>query len=102
MFVHRMARDAAAAARSQHVSCRDGLRSTASLELDAQGLRLVVNRSHFGAELDLEAAALQVLAQDCLGAPLRKAALELVLAAGIGEMLAGDLAQARTEQLNVL
>jgi hypothetical protein len=43
-----------------------------------------------------------MLAQDCLGAPLRKAALKLILAANIGEACGHDLPQTRTQELNAL
>ena len=53
-------------------------------------------------EFDLEAKALQTLAEDCLGAPLRKAALEPIGAAGFREIIARDLAQARPQELDAL
>jgi hypothetical protein len=37
-----------------------------------------------------------MFAQDCLGAPLRKAALKLVFAANISEVRGHDLPQTRT------
>ena len=95
-----MARDAVAAARAQHVGHRDGLGAAAGLEHHAQAVRNVFDRFHFGAEFDLDAKALQMLAQDCLGAPLRKAALEAVGAAGLGEVVARDLPQAGAQELD--
>ena len=42
-----------------------------------------------------------MFAQDCLGAPLRKAALKFVFAAKISEVGGHDLPQTRTQELNV-
>ena len=63
---------------------------------------MVFDRFHLGAEFDLEAEALQALAQDRLGAPLRQAALERVGAAGLGEIVVHDLAQAGPQELDAL
>ena len=102
MLLHRMTGDAVAAAGAQHVSHRNGLAAGTGLERHAHALRMVFDRFNFSAEFDLEAKALQTLAQDRLGAPLRKAALESIGAAGIGEIVAGDLAQPWTQQLDAL
>ncbi len=98
MLLHRMAGSgyAMATARAQHISRGDGLRATASIERHAQAVRSIFDRRHFGAEFDLKTEALQMFAQDCLGAPLRKATLKLIRTAGIGEVLARDLAQTGT------
>ncbi len=99
MFVHRIARRVMAAARGQHVRHRDDLGSPATIERHAQAGRIVFDRRHFGAEFDLEAKARQMLAQDGLGAPLRKAALKRVLAAGVGEARGSDFPQARAQRV---
>ena len=101
MLLHRMARHAMATACTQHVSRRDDLRSAAGIERHAQPGRIIFDRPHIGAEFDLKAKALQMFAQDCLGAPLRKAALKLILAANIREVRRPDLPQTRTQDLNV-
>ena len=75
-----MARDAVRAARAQHVGRRDDLRSAAGIEHHPQAGRIVFDRLHVRAVLDLDAKAFQMVAQDRLGAPLRQAALKLVLA----------------------
>ena len=96
MLLHRVARYAMATACAQHVSRRDDLRSAARIERHTQAGRIIFDRRHIGAEFDLKAKALQMFAQDCLGAPLRKAALKLVLAANISEVRGPDLPQTRT------
>ena len=96
MLLHRMARYAMTAARAQHISRRDGFRSTAGIKRHAHALRIIFDRRHFGAKFDLKAEALQMFAQDRLGAPLRKAALKLVRAPGVSEVLPRDFVQTRT------
>ena len=96
MLLHRATRYAMATACAQHVSRRDGLRSTANIERRAYTVRSIFDRRHFGAEFHLKAKAIQMFAQDCLGARLWKAALKLIGAAGISEVLTHDLLQTGT------
>jgi hypothetical protein len=86
---------------AQYVSCRDRLPLTAAFEHNARGGRIGIDRYHFSAKLDLNTKTAQVVAQDCLGAPLRQAALILVGRAGISELLARDLPQAGTQKLDL-
>ena len=88
MLLHRVARYAMATACAQHVSRRDDLRSAARIERHAHAGRIIFDQRHFGAEFDLKAKTLQMFAQDRLGAPLRKAALKLIRATSISEVLA--------------
>jgi hypothetical protein len=96
MLLHRMARYAMATACAEHVSRRDDLCSAAGIEDHAQAGRIILDRRHIGAEFDLKAKALQVVAQDCLGAPLRQAALKLVRAADTSQARVPDLPQTWT------
>ena len=96
MLLHRMARHAVGTARTQRVSRREDFRSASGLERHPKPRRIIFDRPHFGTVFDHEAEALQMLAQDCLGAPLRKAALKLILAAYIREVRGPDLPQTRT------
>ena len=96
-----MARDAMRAARAQHVSRREGLRPAATFEHHPQAVRVFLDGPHFRAVFNLHAKACQMLAQDCLGPPLRQAALKLVLAPDTSELRRRDLLQVRTQQLNL-
>jgi hypothetical protein len=89
------------AARAQHVGRGEDLRSAAGIERHPQAGGVVLDRRHFRAERDLDAEALEMLAQDCFGAPLRQAALKLILAADTREIRGRDLLQTRTEQLKL-
>ena len=101
MLVHRVTGDAAPAPSAQHVSRRDDLRFSAGIERHAQTVRIIFDRCHAAAEFDLQPLALEVIAQNAFGAPLRKAALKFKWAAGSGEVDGRDLLQARTEELNL-
>jgi hypothetical protein len=99
--LHRMARHAVGTACTQHVSRGEDFRCASGLERHPQPGRMIFDRPHVGTVFDHKAEALQMLAQDCLGAPLRKAALKLILAAYILEVRRPDLPQTRTQDLNV-
>jgi hypothetical protein len=101
MLLHRMARYATRTARAQHVSRGDSLGAAAVLEHHPQAGRIVLDRRHLRAVFDRDAEAVQVLAQDRLGPPLRQAALEFIVAADIGEFRPRDLLQAGAEDLNL-
>jgi hypothetical protein len=75
--MHRMPRYAVTTARAQQVSGRDGLRSAAGSERHAHALWSIFDRRHLGAEFHLEATAIQMFAQNCLGTPLRQTALKI-------------------------
>jgi hypothetical protein len=53
----------------------DAAASAAAFEHNARSGRISIDRCHFSAEFDLKTKTAQVVAQDCLGAPLRQAAL---------------------------
>ena len=80
VLIHRMARYAVSTARAQHVSCGQTLRSATSFERHPQPGGAVLHRLHLGVVFDLDTEALQMFAQNCLGAPLRQAALKFILA----------------------
>src|SRR5262249_4793226 len=101
MLLHRMACDTARRARAQHVGRGANLRSAAALEHDPQAGRVLIDRLHLRAVLDLDAAAAQMLAQNFLCAPLRQAALKLIFATNPRETRAHDLLQTGAEELNV-
>ena len=86
---------------AQHVSRRQDFRSAASFERHAQAGRTVFNRLYLCAVFDLDSKAFQMLAQDCLGAPLRQATLKFILAPDIGEFRGRDFLQTRAEHLNL-
>ena len=100
MLLHRMARHTVGTARAQNVSRGEDLRSAPSFERYTQAGRVIFDRLHFLAVFNLDAKAFQMFAQDCLGAPLRQAALKFVFAPDIREFRGRDLLQTRAEQLN--
>jgi hypothetical protein len=86
---------------AQYVSCGQTLSSAGGFERHTQPSRAVFHRFYLCAIFDLDSEALQMFAQDCLGAPLRQAALKFILAPNTGEFRSSDFLQARAQQLNL-
>ncbi len=101
MLLHRMARYAMRTAGADHIGRREDLRSAAGVERHTQSGRIFLDRFHVRAELDPDAEPFQMRAQDCLGTPLRQAALKPVFATDLGEVRGRDLLQARAEDVHL-
>jgi hypothetical protein len=99
MLVHRVPRYAVATASAQQVSGRNGLGSPAGIKRHAYAIRIIFDRRHFGAKFHCKAEVVQMLAQNRIGAPLRLAALKIIVTTGISKILAPDFLQTGTEEL---
>ena len=85
-----------AAACTEHITRRDDFRAATGIERHAQAGRIVFDQCHLDAEFNLQAETLQMVAENCLGTPLRKAALKFIPAADTGQVRGRDLPQPRT------
>ena len=101
MLLHRMARYAVSAARTEHISHRETLGSAATFERHAQAGRVIFDRLYLCAVLNVDAYIPQVIAQDGFGLPLRQAALKFMFASDTREFRGRDFLQTRSEQLNL-
>jgi hypothetical protein len=100
-FLHRVARHPMGATSAEDVGGRQLFRSAIGVDGHPQAGRIIFDRLHLGAVLDLDALRFQVLAQDRLGAPLGQAALKAIFAAVVGERAGCDFMKPRPDELNV-